>query len=50
MYKKILLLLLTLILFSFIVSCNDKENKKDDINNRLQDDEYITKIIESNSK
>ncbi|MEI0581026.1 hypothetical protein [Brachyspira pilosicoli] len=49
MYKKILLLL-TLILFSFIVSCNDKDNKKDDINNRLQDDEYITKIIESNSK
>ena len=49
MYKKILLLL-TLILFSFIVSCNDKENKKDDINNRLQDDEYITKIVESNSK
>lgn len=49
MYKKILLLL-TLILFSFIISCNDKDNKKDDINNRLQDDEYITKIIESNSK
>lgn len=49
MYKKILLLL-TLILFSFIISCNDKENKKDNINNRLQDDEYITKIIESNSK
>ena len=49
MYKKILLLL-TLILFSFIVSCNDKENKKDDINNRLQDDEYLTKIVESNSK
>ena len=49
MYKKILLLL-TLILFSFIVSCNDKDNKKDDINNRLQDNEYITKIIESNSK
>ena len=49
MYKKILLLL-TLILFSFIVSCNDKENKKNDINNRLQDNEYITKIIESNSK
>ena len=49
MYKKILLLL-TLILFSFIASCNDKENKKDDINNRLQDDEYLTKIVESNSK
>ena len=49
MYKKILLLL-TLILFSFIVSCNDKENKKNDISNRLQDNEYITKIIESNSK
>lgn len=49
MYKKILLLL-TLILFSFIVSCNDKDNKKANINNRLQDDEYITKIVESNSK
>ena len=49
MYKKILLLL-TLILFSFIVSCNDKDDKKNDINNRLQDDEYITKIVESNSK
>ena len=49
MYKKILLLL-TLILFSFIASCNDKDDKKDDINNRLQDDEYITKIVESNSK
>ena len=49
MYKKILLLL-TLILFSFIISCNDKDNKEDNINNRLQDDEYITKIIESNSK
>lgn len=49
MYKKILLLL-TLILFSFIASCNDKDDKKDDINNRLQDNEYITKIVESNSK
>ncbi|MEI0610947.1 hypothetical protein [Brachyspira pilosicoli] len=49
MYKKILLLL-TLILFGFIVSCNDKDNKEDNINNRLQDDEYITKIVESNSK
>lgn len=49
MYKKILLLL-TLILFGFIVSCNDKDDKKNDINNRLQDDEYITKIVESNSK
>ena len=49
MYKKILLLL-TLILFSFIVSCNDKYNKEANINNRLQDDEYITKIVESNSK
>ncbi|WP_219710089.1 hypothetical protein [Brachyspira pilosicoli] len=49
MYKKILLLL-ALILFSFVVSCNDKDNKEDNINNRLQDDEYITKIVENNSK